>query len=1477
MHSDLKNPTTLRGYVQIDQYKTQSLTAPAGWTSKQIALTYPNGSPILVSKVDAQGKLVYVNGVLQKVQAYAVDKPHYLGPAIVATKGKAVRMKFHNLLPVGRWDGTNRNGDLFIPVDLTLAGAGVGPNGVTTYSQNRAEVHLHGGDTPWISDGTPHQWLTPAGEQDTTNPKSLASELAKTGYNVATDPMNYLKGASQQNVPDMPDPGPGAGTYYFPNNQAGRLMFYHDHTFGLTRLNVYAGEAAPYLLTDPDQEAIFTDPNTGALVGVDTIPLVIQDKTFVPADIKLQDGLWNNTNTKHPKDGVFSPATTKAIWGGESDMWYPHVYEINQDPDNGTDGTNAVGRWDWGPYFWPVFPSLYDIPSGAVDDVTITPEAWMDTPLVNGVAYPSLDVSPKAYRFKILNAANDRMFNLSMFVADATVSRVDIINGGSGYDRMNPPAVTFDAPPAGAANGITATGTAIVNLAGEVIGVEITNPGVGYGLSPNITIAAPSNGTQATAKAIAGTEIKMVDAVPPTSGRYPSCAVDANGIEAMPSPSNQCWPSTWPTDGRDGGVPDPATSGPAWLQIGSEGGLLPQVATIPAAPMGYEYNRRSVTVLNTFTYGLFMGNAERADVVVDFSAYKGKTLIIYNDSPAPVPAFDPRNDHWTGKADESGAGSVENVRPGYGPNTRTIMQINVADTPAAPALNVTKLEANLEAAYRATQEPPIVGQSYYNNALGTSFTDAPNPVTGQKAFANIFTGSLQEPAFHFQPGDSAGVFSSVKVDNGGADYIKAPAVTLSAPAAGGVQATAEASLRISKVTMTNTGEGYLLPPLVSFTNRPTTANATTQALGSGAAGFASLGAVRVVVDGATKTTDAATFLRFAKLANPNATTRNTRAGSKTSVAIPLSYATVEFASPNNPSTSKGGVQALGHLVVTETATAPAGRAGTNTIPTFTYTFDVVVDVQGTGYNSPPTLTITSLPQANSANNVPDLMAHSVAGVTNVFLTSPNPRKPELAGGAGYNDLSLVTVGFQTATGAAPTVAAAAKVSGSVFDVTLVNTGSGYTTAPTVTLAASPTNTTATNATASASQLGSYLVKSKAIQELFDPTFGRMNATLGIELPFTSALAQTTIPLGYVDPVTEQFEDGETQIWKITHNGVDSHPVHFHLVNVQVINRIGWDGTVKPPQPNEYGWKETIKFHPLEDLVVALRAKKPKIGYDWAQKKELPGSAFGLPNSIRLRDPSQPEGVANGFTQINTVTGLPETIVNSKDDYGWEYVWHCHILGHEENDFMRAVKFNANEKVPAAPTNLAASTSANSATLTWTDNAVSEYRYEVSRAPDFTPAGPVKLLANATTFTDTSFNSSNGYTYTVTAVGAAGTSKTSLNVGTPPAPPVIAPTAPSNIVATLTNPGTAGSLVERVALTWTAPATGTAPNYVIKSGPSNTGPWTQVATAAAGATSATFNVPRNANNQPTIRYWFQVTATNAAGSAAAVTTQSARTN
>ena len=57
---------------------------------------------------------------------------------------------------------------------------------------------------------------------------------------------------------------------------------------------------------------------------------------------------------------------------------------------------------------------------------------------------------------------------------------------------------------------------------------------------------------------------------------------------------------------------------------------------------------------------------------------------------------------------------------------------------------------------------------------------------------------------------------------------------------------------------------------------------------------------------------------------------------------------------------------------------------------------------------------------------------------------------------------------------------------------------------------------------------------------------------------------------------------------------------------------------------------------------------------------------------------QPPGATANFWPQDA-NGNPVTTVNQDNNYGWEYVWHCHLLGHEENDMMRAIVFDVNAK------------------------------------------------------------------------------------------------------------------------------------------------------------------------------------------------------
>ncbi len=1066
MHSDLAKATHLRGYVQL---MTPGLLAK-GLTAK--------------SFTTAGGKVLSV-----------VDTPHHLGPFIQSAKGTAVRVKFTNYLPAGA--------ELFLPVDTTITGAGMGPDGVTPYTQNRAGIHLVGGEAPWISAGSPNQWVAPADETNAYS-KGLG------------------KGASSQNVPDMADPGPGAATLYFPNDLSARFSFFQDRTSGLTRLNAYAGLQAGYMVSDSEEAKLIAS----GTIPAEQIPLIIEDKTFVPRDILQQDSKWDT-----------------AHWGQEGDLWFPHVYETNQSQGSAT-GANPVGRWDFGPLFWPIFPSKDPLPSGAYGDASAVPEAYMDTPLINGTAYPKLTVDPKAYRLRILNASNDRYINLSLYKADGSVAAPQLDLSGNPI--------------------VDATGNPVVMSNTEVKMV----PAVG-----------DAAGNPVNWDAVHGVQLPLP--------KYPALATN---IVAEPSGPTRAWP----VDSRPGGAPDPTMAGPDFIAIGNDGGLLPHAVDIPAQPVTYESNRRSVTVGNIYGYGMLLGPAERADAIVDFSAYAGQTLILYNDAPAPAPFNDVRNDYYTGGPDQTGAGGAYATKPGYGPNTRTMMQItvNAAPTGGAKAFDPTALVTALPAAYGASQPTPIVPAVAYNAAFGTNDTDI---------YGHVATGSAAQPTLDFATSVNGviNLTGLTLVTSGG---------TVGNPSAG-----------------SGTSYDPLNPPIVVFNN---------------------------VVNGVN-------------------------------------------------CLSTGGMTA-------------------------------------------------------SALAVVDPVTFQVTKITG------------FSGGRGYTCAPIVT--FENPVG---------------------------------------TNGVGAQVTVQSTNKTSIPALTKAEQELFDNR-GRYNSTGGVELPMTTGVVQTTVPLNYIDSATEVLKDGEVQIWKLVDNGFWSNSIHFSMADVQLINRVGWDGTVKAPANNELGWRDTLRLNPLEDVLVAIRAKRPSI-------------PFGLPQSKRLQDPSKPVGVGNspagsgpqyasglGFTTATGVTPLP-AVTNVMANYDNEFVWGSAILGHAENDLTRPVVFQPTVAKPDAPGNLVDALS--NGILTWTDptpvgqlasvrpvkvatigNPKNEIGFKLMQAPvsalgvvgSFTQFTTVPANVTHWTIPSTSAN----YAYAVVAFNTAGDSSQS-NTYMPPMPVVVAD--PTAVTATVNTAGTVATL------------------------------------------------------------------------------------
>ena len=195
------------------------------------------------------------------------------GPTFDMRRGQSILVEWENQLPAQH----------FLPIDHTVHGA------ESSKPDVRAVTHLHGAKAPADSDGYPEDW--------------------------------YVPGKSK--------------TYFYPNQQDAAMLWYHDHTLGITRLNVYAGLIGVYILRDEIEDRLNLPK------GEYEIPLVLCDRSF-------------------DRDGQL-------------------LYPVSPDPQ---------APW--------------------------VPEVFGEGILVNGKLFPYLEVEPRKYRFRILNAANGRFFHLAL-------------------------------------------------------------------------------------------------------------------------------------------------------------------------------------------------------------------------------------------------------------------------------------------------------------------------------------------------------------------------------------------------------------------------------------------------------------------------------------------------------------------------------------------------------------------------------------------------------------------------------------------------------------------------------------------------------------------------------------------------------------------------------------------------------------------------------------------------------------------------------------------------------------------------------------------------------------------------------------------------------------------------------------------------------------------------------------------------------
>ena len=109
------------------------------------------------------------------------------------------------------------------------------------------------------------------------------------------------------------------------------------------------------------------------------------------------------------------------------------------------------------------------------------------------------------------------------------------------------------------------------------------------------------------------------------------------------------------------------------------------------------------------------------------------------------------------------------------------------------------------------------------------------------------------------------------------------------------------------------------------------------------------------------------------------------------------------------------------------------------------------------------------------------------------------------------------------------------------------------------------------------------------------------------------------------PITEKPVLGSTEIWEFVNLTDDTHPIHLHMVRFQILDRRPFDafdymtkeslrfiGPTLSPDSNEMGWKDTVRADP----------------------------------------------------------GMVTLIIVPFNGYAGRYVWHCHVLEHEDNEMMR---------------------------------------------------------------------------------------------------------------------------------------------------------------------------------------------------------------
>jgi FtsP/CotA-like multicopper oxidase with cupredoxin domain len=255
-------------------------------------------------------------------------------------------------------------------------------------------VHVHGAHVGPGSDGYPEAWWLPnAGNVDCTN---------VDGYPATPDPADdfdcngtFFESANGDDTDNAL--GQGYAIDMYPNDQPTTTLWYHDHSLGITRLNVYATSAGFWLIRDA------ADGETGLLSGV--LP--------GPAP-KVSDAILDLNTPGNPVRNAIREipiAIQPKSFNADGSQFYPAARAFFEGLGDGQtfggDGGNAG------------LVNIPYLPQGTSDIApSWNPEAFFNTMVVNGSTWPVLEVAPERYRFRLLNASDSRFMNLSLYLVN---------------------------------------------------------------------------------------------------------------------------------------------------------------------------------------------------------------------------------------------------------------------------------------------------------------------------------------------------------------------------------------------------------------------------------------------------------------------------------------------------------------------------------------------------------------------------------------------------------------------------------------------------------------------------------------------------------------------------------------------------------------------------------------------------------------------------------------------------------------------------------------------------------------------------------------------------------------------------------------------------------------------------------------------------------------------------------------------------